>query len=82
MTTTYSFTKLVVDDLEKMSAFYTEVYGLKQYDRMQASVGEEPIDEVMLGTTDANTGGVILLKFLDRKPAERGEIILAIPNTR
>jgi len=76
MSTHYGFTKLVVDDLEKMTAFYTEVYGLSDFDRIQSSIGDEPIDEIMLGTTDANTGGVILLKFLERKPAETGEIIL------
>jgi predicted enzyme related to lactoylglutathione lyase len=76
MTTAYAFTKVVVDDLDKMSAFYSEVYGLKQYDRVQSVIGEEPIEEIMLGTTDANTGGVILLKFIERKPAKVGEIIL------
>lgn len=76
MNTTYSFTKLVVDDLEKMASFYETAYGLKQYDRLQSNIGDEPIDEIMLGTTDANTGGVILLKFLGRKAPTNGEIIL------
>ena len=76
MSTAYSFTKVVVHDLEKMSAFYSEVYGLKEYERIQSVIGDEPIDEIMLGTTDANTGGLILLKFTERAPAETGEIIL------
>lgn len=76
MPTTYAFTKLVVHDLEKMAAFYGEVYGLNQFDRLQSSIGDEPIDEIMLGTTDAQTGGMILFKFLGRKAPKNGEIIL------
>ena len=76
MPTVYGFTKVVVHDLEKQAAFYEAVYGLKQYDRIQSVIGEEPIDEIMLGTTDAFTGGVILLRFTERPPAVNGEIIL------
>jgi predicted enzyme related to lactoylglutathione lyase len=76
VSTSYSFTKLVVNDLEKMTSFYTKVYGLKQYDRVQSAIGADPIDEIMLGTTDAHTGGLILLKFTERAPTGNGEIIL------
>jgi len=76
MSTSYSFTKLVVDDLKKLSAYYSQVFGLKEYDRIQSSIGDEPIDEIMLGTTDAHTGGVILLRFTERAPAASGEVIL------
>ena len=60
----------------QMAAFYGEVYGLNPFDRIQSSIGDEPIDEIMLGTTDAHTDGVILLKYTERKPPENGEIIL------
>lgn len=76
MTTAYSFTKIVVHDLEKLAAYYARVYGLTAYDRVQSVIGDEPIDEIMLGTTDAHTGGVILLKFTEREPARAGEVIL------
>ena len=76
MNATYSFTKLVVDDLEAMVRFYGDVYGLKPFERIEGAIGGEPIDEVLLGTTDARTGGVILLKFAGRAAPPRGEIIL------
>ena len=33
---TFRFTKLIVDDVEKMAAFYHEVYGLNGLQRVQA----------------------------------------------
>ena len=67
MNVTYSFTKLVVDDLEKMSAYYQKVYNLKEFDRVQADIGIDPIDEIMLGLDSAyGPGSLMLLKFVDR----------------
>ena len=45
----YAFTKLVVDDLEKMAAFYSQVYGLREIARVQERIAGAAIDEIMLG---------------------------------
>jgi len=76
-TATFSFTKLVVDDLEKMSAFYCRVYDLKQVARFQGHIGSEPIDEIMLRHGKAvSPGSLVLLKYVDRPPPRTGETIL------
>lgn len=77
MDATYSFTKLVVGDLEKMSAYYQAVYGLRAFDRIQADIGGDPIDEIMLGKDSAHgPGSLMLLRFVDRKAPEPGALIL------
>lgn len=72
---TYSFTKLVVDDLEGMARFYEDVYGLTELQRVQADIGGEPIDEIILGSDDGY-GGLILLRFPDRPAPASGEVIV------
>jgi len=74
---TFSFTKLVVDDLEKMAAFYTQVYDLKQITRVRDQIGSEAIDEIILGTgSEMSPGSLILLRFVDRPRPQNGEVLL------
>ena len=74
---TFTFTKLVVDDLEKMAAFYGEVYELQQITRVNDAIGDEQIDEIILGTAGApSPGALILLKYVDRPRPRNGEVIL------
>jgi predicted enzyme related to lactoylglutathione lyase len=74
---TFGFTKLVVDDLEKMAAFYAEAYGLHAVQRVRARIGTEEIDEIMLAADpQAAFGTFVLLKYLGRAPSPRGELIL------
>ena len=75
--TTFGFTKLVVGDLEKMKAFYTNVFGLKQFDRVQADIGIDPIDEIMLGLDSGyGPGSIVLLRFTELAPPRPGAVIL------
>ncbi|MEZ4281159.1 MAG: VOC family protein [Myxococcota bacterium] len=75
--TTFGFTKLVVSDLEKMKAFYTNVFGLKQFDRVQADIGIDPIDEIMLGKDSGfGPGSLVLLRFTELAPPRPGAVIL------
>ena len=76
--TAFAFTKLIVHDLEKMAAFYREVYGLHAVNRMQGvSIGDEPIDEIMVSTDPkAQYGSLVLLKYLGRQASPNGENIL------
>lgn len=77
MTPFFSFTKLVVADLEKMAAFYREAYGLHTVQRVQERIGDERIEELMLSTDPtASFGTFVLLKFLDRAVPPSGEVIL------
>jgi lactoylglutathione lyase len=74
---TFTFTKLVVDDLEKMAEFYAQVYDLQQISRVRDAIEDEPIDEIILGTTGEMTpGALILLKYVSRPSPHNGEVIL------
>ncbi|MBW1882816.1 MAG: VOC family protein [Deltaproteobacteria bacterium] len=75
-TTRYAFTKLIVNDLEKMSSFYTEVYDLEEVERIQSAIGSDPIHEIMLGIDGEFDNGLVLLKFVDKPAPENGELIL------
>jgi predicted enzyme related to lactoylglutathione lyase len=73
-----AFTKLIVDDLEKMAAFYRQAYGLHAVQRVRGErIGREEIDEIML-STDPNMayGSLVLLRYLGRGPSPNGEVIL------
>jgi predicted enzyme related to lactoylglutathione lyase len=73
----FSFTKLVVHDVEQMAAFYTEVYGLHAVKRVQERIGAEPIDEIMLSPDpNAPFGSLVLLRFSERAAPPTGELIL------
>ena len=75
--TTFSFTKLVVHDLDKMAAFYGQVFGMKPFDRIQADIGNDAIDEIMLGVDSGyGPGSLMLLKFVDLPAPPQGAIIL------
>jgi lactoylglutathione lyase len=77
----YSFTKLVVDDLDAMKAYYGEVFGLTEVRRVKAEIAGEGIDEIMLGLDGSLAGGLILLKWLDRAAPTSGEVILGFMTT-
>jgi predicted enzyme related to lactoylglutathione lyase len=73
----FSFTKLVVHDLEELAAFYHEVYGLHAVKRVSERIGREEIDEIMLSPDPAAAyGSLVLLKYLGRGPSPSGELIL------
>ena len=71
----FSFTKLVVADLDRMAAFYEAVYHLTEVGRYGGEVAGHPIDEIVLGR-DGASAGLILLKFLDRNVPTTGELLL------
>lgn len=78
MTSTFSFTKLVVHDVEKMAAFYGAVYGLHAVNRVRGeSIGGEEIDEIMLSPDPkAPFGTFVLLRYVGRAASPNGEVIL------
>ena len=77
---TYSFTKLVVHDLDAMARYYEDVYGLTPLQRVQAEIDGSPIDEIILGL-DGDYGGLILLQWVGRPAPAGGEVILGFTTT-
>ena len=75
----FTFTKLVVDDLDGMTDFYCRVFGLHRGLREQFDdgVGGEPIDEIALVAAPGDRFGALsLLQFADRPAPETDEVIL------
>ncbi len=75
----FSFTKLVVDDLEKMADYYCEVFGLHRgrRDRFENGVGGEPIEEVALvANPEDRYSQLSLLEFPERPAVDQDEAIL------
>ena len=73
----FSFTKLVVEDVDAMARFYQEVYGLNPVGRVQERIGGEAIDEIMLSAgAEVGPGSLVLLRFVERPAVSRGEVIL------
>lgn len=72
-----AFTKLVVHDLERMVAFYSEAYGLHAVQRVKEHIGDEAIDEVMMSADpEATWSSLVLLAYPGRGSASGGEVIL------
>ncbi len=77
MSTPFSFTKLIVHDLEGMSAYYQGAYGLKEFGRVQADIEGDAIDEIFLGVDGAHgPGSLTLLSYPERPAPTPGAIIL------
>lgn len=74
-----TFTKLVVDDLDRMAAFYCSVFDLHQTGRLKLEQGAigEPIEEIFLcPSPDDRYGAFVLFKFLQRPAPRDNETIL------
>ena len=76
MTSHFGFTKLVVQDLEGTAAFYKDVVGLVEMARIQDTVGDRQIDEILFNATGEGGATFVLFKFLDRDTAAQDEVIL------
>jgi predicted enzyme related to lactoylglutathione lyase len=74
----FIFTKMIVADLERETAFFEQVIGLKTVMRMVVGEGDAAADEVIL-SADGKPGGVPSLALLcyRRRPAPApGELVL------
>jgi len=70
----FSFTKVVVGDLEACAAFYAQVFGLQEQYRVSSEVAGRPMDEILYAGTAPGAGTFILLCFPDAEAAPAGVI--------
>ena len=77
----FSFTKLVVADLEASARFYTAVFGLRQQTRVQAEIAGRPIDEILFEPTAPGGGAFVLLRYADVTSPSSEEVIIGIVTT-
>jgi predicted enzyme related to lactoylglutathione lyase len=61
----FGFTKIVVADLERCAAFYSDVFGLREHYRVHDTIGGRPIDEILYEATAPDGGTFVLLRFAD-----------------
>jgi catechol 2,3-dioxygenase-like lactoylglutathione lyase family enzyme len=72
----FSFTKLVVGDLEKCADFYKDVCGLTELARVTAEIEGRAIHEIMFHPTADGASTFVLLTFPDAPKPAGGEVIL------
>jgi len=72
----FSFTKLVVDDLEKSAAVYKAVLGLEELMRVDEAVADRAISEILFRQTVEGGATCALFKFLNEPAPASGEVIL------
>ena len=70
------FTKLVVEDSDKMSAFYGAVCGLIEEGRGEDQIAGRPMCEVYFKADPPGTGTFTLTKFLDAPRPKVEAVIL------
>src|SRR6476659_3050595 len=70
----FSFTKLVVADLETSAAFYSAVFGLREQYRVKSDIGGRAMNEILFESTpDGAT--FVLLHFEDNAKPAAGSVI-------
>lgn len=70
----FSFTKVVVDDLDACAAFYAATFGLEEKYRVSAAIADRPIHEIVFTPTAEGAGTFILLQFEGGSGASGGVI--------
>lgn len=73
-----TFTKLVVDDLEKAAAFYKAVFGLKELRRVESEIGERAVSEIIFEHPEQGSVNFLLLTFLGQKSSGQNEVIVGV----
>jgi catechol 2,3-dioxygenase-like lactoylglutathione lyase family enzyme len=74
--TQFSFTKLLVDDLEETARFYKSVCGMVETGRVEAEIGGRKISEILFAPAYQGAATFVLLKFLDAPKPTNDEVIL------
>lgn len=73
--TGFSFTKIVVGDVDAAERFYCDVMGLKRVLRFQTGEGEFELDEVIMSSNGEYDGGhnFIVIRYLNQPAPNPGE---------
>lgn len=77
----YGFSKVFVHDLEAMSVFYEEVFGLIPFNRHQDEMFGRKIDEISYQATSPGAGALTLISYLDSKAPVAGESVQGFTTT-
>lgn len=71
----FSFSKLLVNDLERAATFYKDVCGLTEMTRVESVIAGRGIKEIIFNPTAPGAATFVLLKFVDTTKAYSDEVI-------
>lgn len=76
--TGFSFTKLIVSDVDNLYAFYNRVFDLVEKARVRQGEGEHELDEIIMGADKDgySTPTLVIQRFPNRPIPDRGEVTL------
>ena len=76
--TSFGFTKIIVDDLERIADFYKTTMGFREHLRHRDEVAGEAIEEIILihGEQMGQSVPLIVWRFPNRKPPGESDSIL------
>ncbi|MGO4430405.1 VOC family protein, partial [Streptomyces sp. MCAF7] len=72
----FAFIKILVNDLETESAFYSSVIGLTEKHRVTGGEGDGAYMESVMDSPQGEEASLLLLKHLHRKAPAPGEAVL------
>jgi predicted enzyme related to lactoylglutathione lyase len=71
----FSFTKLVVADLDASAAFYADVFGLQERYRVTDDIGGRSMQEILFEPTAPGGAMFVLLHFDDTPESTAGSVL-------
>lgn len=73
----FSFTKIIVADVERVYAFYNSVLGVEQHIRVRQGEGYDELDEIVSKPVGAQVAPTLAIKcFVNRPAPPPGEVQL------
>lgn len=74
----FSFTKIIVTDVDQLFAFYRDVFDLAETARVRQGEGEAELDEIIMGPAGAGyvTPSLVIQRYPNRPIPTRGEATL------
>jgi predicted enzyme related to lactoylglutathione lyase len=72
----FTFTKLIVGDLERSAAFYRDVCGLTEVNRIDAESDGRSLTEIILTGNPAGPATLVLITYHGEAISPRGDSIL------
>lgn len=76
--TYFGFTKIIVEDLDRIAAFYEQTMGFRQFQRVHSSVAGEPMEEIILvhGEGMGQSVPLVVWKWPNRPAPGASDVIL------
>jgi len=79
----FGFTKIIVDDLDRIANFYRDALGFRHLQRVHDAVAGEPMEEIImsLGETMGDAIPLVVWKFPNRPAPAASDVILGFQTT-